>query len=194
MENIGEFGLCLFGGSPRVTREQEIWTWLLLWISSKRLVVDSPSLLCSALALWQLLPKPRWWQQYLIPTAARTRTVRNSQRRPAGTAHLARVQTQGRGALEELQPHHLFEEQGWQFLSVRPRGKTPCGWLCAPPLSSPHLLPLLFHSPHPPSKKMLWVLALLAASALRRRVNDDWQLLKALFQHLAVTTPHTSAA
>lgn len=34
----------------------------------------------------------------------------------------------------------------------------------------------------------------LAANALRRCVNDDWQLLKALFQHLAVTTPHTSAA
>lgn len=59
------------------------------------------------------------------------------------------------------------------------------------PTPAPSSLPL---SPPALQEDALGVGFASAASALRRRVNDDWQLLKALFQHLAVTTPHTSAA
>lgn len=53
---------------------------------------------------------------------------KDSQKLPggtAGTAHLAGVQACGRGAPEEPQRHHILEEQGWQFLSVRPKRKNP---------------------------------------------------------------------
>lgn len=59
------------------------------------------------------------------------------------------------------------------------------------PTPAPFPLPL---SPPTLQEDALGVGFDLAANTLRRCVNDDWHVLKALFQHLAVTTPHTSAA
>lgn len=83
---------------------------------------------------------------------------------------------------------------GGHFSPWEQEGKAPLYnsvfFLCLP---TPAPFPLLFCSPTL-QEDALGVGFDVAANTLRRCVNDDWQLLKALFQHLAVTTPHTSAA
>lgn len=105
------------------------------------------------------------------------------------------AQTNDAGADEEQQSVLPLCEQGWESLSTIARGKNPSAWfVCASfvfPTPAPFPLPF---SPPTLQEDALGVGFDLAANALRRCVNDDWQLLKVLFQHLAVTTPHTSAA
>lgn len=152
-----EFGLCLFAGSPGVA-EQEIWAWLLLWISSKQLVVGSPSLLCTALALWCCFPNPTR-DRTPDPPPARTGTARSSHRRQ----HSSPCRCPGMWQRSSSRATTSSPLRGARLaISEREaKRKTLCGWLCPPPLSSPHLLSVLLRSPHPPSEKMLWVLALL---------------------------------
>lgn len=105
------------------------------------------------------------------------------------------AQTIDTGALEEqLTPYPLCEAR----MEIRDHESKRENPLCmilyssfVLPTPAPFLLPF---SPPTLHEDALGVGFDLAANTLRRCVNDDWQVLKALFQHLAVTTPHTSAA
>lgn len=103
--------------------------------------------------------------------------------------------TIGTGALEEQRTPLPLCEARMEISEPESKRENP---LCMILYSSfvfptPAPFPLPF-SPPTLQEDALGVGFDLAASTLRRCVNDDWQVLKALFQHLAVTTPHTSAA